>query len=161
MEKWIKRIITVSFVLFAAILGVTALTSCNYESGHRNIKNSDSAFVVGIVDKYCHPEMSTVDEAVMLQRQMLMEADYNYVFRNMPTQTLKAVVHVMMHKNHGTPTFTVKDIAQEYLSSQKVYDNLPDDNQQDPDMVANPKVFNEPDSMGGKQYGDKSYRDSL
>jgi len=150
MEKWIKRIMAVSFVLLAAILGLTALTSCGHESGNRNIKNSDSAFVVGIVDKYCHPEMSTVDEAVMLQRQMLMEADYNYVFRNMPTQTLKAVVHVMMHKNHGTPTFTVKDIAQEYLSSQKVYDNLPDDNQQDPDMVANPKVLNEPDSMGGK-----------
>ena len=136
-------------MLFVAILGATALTSCNYESGHRNIKNSDSVFVVGIVDKYCHPEMSTVDEAVMLQRQMAMEADYEHVFINMPPQTLKAVVHVMMHKNHGTPTFTVKDIAQEYLSSQRVYDNLPDDNQQDPDMVANPKVLNEPDSVGG------------
>lgn len=149
MEKWIKRIITVSFVLFAAILGLTALTSCDHESCNRKIKNSDSAFVVGIIDQYCHPEMSSVDEAIMLQRQMAMEADYEYVFRNMPPQTLKAVVHVMMHKNHGTPTFTVKDIAQEYLSSQKVYDNLPDDNQQDPDMMANPKVLNETDSIGG------------
>lgn len=151
MKKWINRIMTVLFVLFTAILGSTALTSCDRESGNRKIKNSDSAFVVRIVDKYCHPEMSTVDEAIMLQRQMLMEDDYNYVFRNMPTQTLKAVVHVMMHKNHGTPTFTVKDIAQEYLSSQRVYDNLPDENKQDPDMVANPKVLNEPDSVeGGK-----------
>lgn len=161
MEKWIKRIMTVSFVLFAAILGSTALTSCDHESGNRKIKNSDSAFVVGIVDKYCHPEMSSVDEAVMLQQQMLMEDNYERVFMGMPTQTLKAVVHVMMNKNHGTPTFTVKDIAQEYLSSQKVYDNLPDENKQDPDMVANPKVLDEPDSIGGKQYGNKSYRYSL
>lgn len=151
MEKWIKRIMTVSFVLFAAILGLTALTSCDYESGNRKIKNSDSAFVVGIIDQYCHPEMSSVDEAIMLQRQMAMEADYEYVFRNMPPQTLKAVVHVMMHKNHGTPTFTVKDIAQEYLSSQKVYDNLPDDNKQDQDVGSDPKLLNESDSIeGGK-----------
>lgn len=151
MEKWIKRIMAVSFVLLAAILGLTALTSCGYESGNRKIKNSDSAFVVGIVDKYCHPEMSSVDEAVMLQQQMLMEDNYERVFMGMSTQTLKAVVHVMMNKNHGTPTFTVKDIAQEYLSSQRVYDNLPDENKQDPDMVANPKVLNEPDSVeGGK-----------
>lgn len=150
MEKWIKGFLAASFMLFAATLGLTALTSCGHESGNRKIKNSDSAFVVGIVDKYCHPEMSSVDEAVMLQQQMLMEDNYERVFMGMPTQTLKAVVHVMMNKNHGTPTFTVKDIAQEYLSSQKVYDNLPDDNQQDPDIVANPKVLNEPDSMGGK-----------
>ena len=150
MKKWIKGFLAASFMLFAATLGLTALTSCNHESGNRKIKNSDSAFVVGIVDKYCHPEMSSVDEAVMLQQQMLMEDNYERVFMGMPTQTLKAVVHVMMNKNHGTPTFTVKDIAQEYLSSKRVYDNLPDDNQQDPDMVANPKVLNEPDSTGGK-----------
>ena len=149
MEKWIKGVLMASFMLFAVSLGLTTLTSCGHESGNRKIKNSDSAFVVGIVDKYCHPEMSTVDEALMLQQRMLMDADYEYVFRNMPPQTLKAVVHVMMHKNHGTPTFTVKDIAQEYLSSQKVYDNLPDDNQQDPDMMANHKALDEPDSIGG------------
>lgn len=149
MEKWIKRILAVSFALFVAILGLTALTSCGHESGNRKIKNSDSAFVVGIVDKYCHPEMSNVDEALMLQQQMLMEADYNYVFRNMPPRTLKAVVHVITHKN-STPTFTIKDIAQEYLSSQKVYDNLPDDTKQDQDVGVDPKLLDEPDSIGGK-----------
>lgn len=148
MEKWIKRVLAVSFVLFVAVLGLTTLTSCSHESGNRKIKNSDSAFVVGIVDKYCHPEMSNVDEALMLQQQMLMEADYNYVFRNMPPRTLKAVVHVMTHKN-STPTFTIKDIAQEYLSSQKVYDNLPD-NEQESDVVSKPKLLDEPDSIGGK-----------
>nr|DAV74015.1 MAG TPA: Protein of unknown function (DUF3042) [Bacteriophage sp.] len=149
MGKWIKGFLTASFMLFVAALGLATLTSCNYESGNRKIKNSDSAFVVGIVDKYCHPEMSSVDEALMLQQQMLMEADYENVFRNMPPQTLKAVVHVMMHKN-STPTFTVKDIAQEYLSSQKVYDNLPDDNKQDQDVGSDPKLLDEHDSIGGK-----------
>lgn len=148
MEKWIKGVLTASFMLFAVALGLTTLTSCGHESGNRKIKNSDSAFVVGIVDKYCHPEMSNVDEALMLQQQMLMDADYEYVFRNMPPKTLKSVVSVMIHKN-STPTFTVKDIAQEYLSSQKVYDNLPDDNQQDPDMMASSKALNVSDSIGG------------
>ena len=160
MEKWIKGVLIASFMLFAVALGLTTLTSCGHESGNRKIKNSDSAFVVGIVDKYCHPEISTVDEALMLQQQMLMDADYEYVFRNMPPRTLKAVVSVMMHKN-STPTFTVKDIAQEYLSSQKVYDNLPDDNKQDQNVGAGPKLLEEPDSIGGKQYGDESYSDSL
>ena len=138
-----------SFMLFAVALGLTILTSCGHESGNRKIKNSDSAFVVGIIDKYCHPEMSTVDEALMLQQQMLMDADYEYVFRNMPPKTLKSVVSVMIHKN-STPTFTIKDIAQEYLSSQKVYDNLPDDNKQDQDIMASSKALDEPDSIGGK-----------
>ena len=160
MKKWIKGILMASFMLFAVALGLTILTSCGHESGNRKIKNSDSAFVVGIIDKYCHPEMSTVDEALMLQQQMLMDADYEYVFRNMPPKTLKSVVSVMIHKN-STPTFTIKDIAQEYLSSQKVYDNLPDDNKQDQDIMASSKALDEPDSIGGKQYGDKSYRDSL
>lgn len=150
MGKWIKGFLAASFMLFVAALGLATLTSCNHESGNRKIKNSDSAFVVGIVDQYCHPEMSTVDEAVMLQRQMAMDADYEHVFINMPPQTLKAVVHVMTHKNHGTPKFTIKDIAQEYLSSQKVYDNLPDDNKQDQDVGSDPKLFDEPDSIGGK-----------
>ena len=149
MEKWIKGFLAASFMLFVAALGLTALTSCNHESGNRKIKNSDSAFVVGIVDKYCHPEMSSVDEAVMLQRQMSMDADYEHVFINMPTKTLEAVVHVMTHKNN-TSTFTIKDIAQEYLSSQKVYDNLPDDTKQDQDVGSDPKLLDEPDSIGGK-----------
>ena len=149
MEKWIKGFLTASFMLFVATLGLTALTSCGHESGNRKIKNSDSAFVVGVIDKYCHPEMSNVDDALMLQQQILMEADYNYVFRNMPPRTLKAVVHVITHKN-STPTFTIKDIAQEYLSSQKVYDNLPDDTKQDQDVGVDPKLLDEPDSIGGK-----------
>ena len=160
MEKWIKGFLTASFMLFAATLGLTALTSCNHESGNRKIKNSDSAFVVGIVEKYCHPEMSSVDEAVMLQQQMSMDADYERVFINMSPKTLEAVVHVMTHKNNAS-TFTIKDIAQEYLSSQKVYDNLPG-NEQESDVVSKPKALDEPDSIGGgKQYGNKGYRNSL
>lgn len=160
MKKWIKGFLAASFMLFAATLGLTALTSCNHESGNRKIKNSDSAFVVGIVEKYCHPEMSSVDEAVMLQQQMSMDADYERVFINMSPKTLEAVVHVMTHKNNAS-IFTIKDIAQEYLSSQKVYDNLPG-NEQESDVVSKPKVLDEPDSIGGgKQYGDKSYRNSL
>ena len=54
----------------------------------------------------------------------------------------------MTHKNNAS-TFTIKDIAQEYLSSQKVYDNLPG-NEQDQDVGTDPKLLDEPDSVGGK-----------
>nr|DAT39730.1 MAG TPA: protein of unknown function (DUF4972) [Caudoviricetes sp.] len=31
MEKWIKGFLAASFMLFAATLGLTALTSCNHD----------------------------------------------------------------------------------------------------------------------------------
>ncbi len=56
-----------------------------------------------------------------------MDHDYEQVFMNMPQSTLKAVIHVITNQAHSQ-TFTIKDVAQEYLSNRRIYDNLPKGN---------------------------------
>lgn len=124
MKKWIMGLLTVILLFFIAGLSFS-LTSCENISKNSSVEKKDSAFVIGLVDKYFHPEMTSVDEAVTLQNQELADADYEKVFQEMPQRTLRTIVSVLLKRSHGDP-FTVKDVSMEYLSNKKVYDNLPD-----------------------------------
>lgn len=129
MKKWITGLLTVVLLFFIAGLGFS-LTSCESISKNSSVEKKDSAFVIGLVDKYFHPEMTSVDEAVTLQNQEVADADYDKVFQEMPQSTLHTIVSVLLKRSHGNP-FTVKDVSMEYLSNKKVYDNLPDCNKEE------------------------------
>lgn len=122
-------LLTVVLLFFIAGLGVS-LTSCESISKNSSVEKKDSAFVISLVDKYFHPEMTSVDEAVTLQNQEVADADYDKVFQEMPQSTLRTIVSVLLKRSHGDP-FTVKDVSMEYLSNKKVYDNLPDCNKEE------------------------------
>lgn len=160
MGKWIKRIMTAAFLLFVAFLGYS-LTSCNHVSGQQKLKHADSAFVVGLIEEYHNPKISDEDDAIMVQNQLLSEKEYETVFEGMPQSTLKSVVHVLQRQSNSKAIFTIKDVAQEYLSNKKVYDNLPKCSSGDPEDYGDDPETTLPDTLGGKQYGDKSYRNSL
>ena len=129
MKKWMMGLLTVVLLFFIAGLSFS-LTSCESISKNSSVEKKDSAFVIGLVDKYFHPEMTSVDEAVTLQNQEVTDADYDKIFQEMPQSTLRTIVSVLLKRSHGNP-FTVKDVSMEYLSNKKVYDNLPDCNKEE------------------------------
>ena len=156
MGKWIKGIMTTAALLFVAFLGYS-LTSCNHVSGQQKLKRADSAFVVGLIEEYHNPKISGEDDAIMVQNQLLSEKEYETVFESMPQTTLKAVVHVLQRQSNSKAIFTIKDVAQEYLSNRKVYDNLPKCSDGDPEDYGDDPTTTLSDTLGGKQYGYKSY----
>lgn len=147
MEKWIKGILTVVALLIVAFLGYS-LTSCKDIGDNRTARcKADSSIVAKAIEDYNHPQLKNADDAIILQNQMLMDHDYEQVFMSMPQSTLKAVIHVITSQGHPQ-TFTVKDIAQEYLSNRRIYDNLPKDNNLDKSKQG-PTQELELDSVGG------------
>ena len=156
MGKWIKGIMTAAMLLFVAFLGYS-LTSCDHESVQQKLKHSDSAFVVGLIEEYHNPKISNEDDAVLVQNQLLSEREYETLFVNLPQSTLKAIVHVLQRQSNSKAVFTIKDVCQEYISNRKVYDNLPKCTEGDPEDYGNDPSTALPDTLGGKQYGYKSY----
>lgn len=147
MEKWIKGILTVVALLIVAFLGYS-LTSCKDMGDNRAARlKADSSVVAKAIEDYNHPQLKNVDDAIILQNQMLMDHDYEQVFMNMTQSTLKAVIHVITNQAHSQ-TFTIKDVAQEYLSNRRIYDNLPKGNDASKPKQGSPEEL-ELDSVGG------------
>lgn len=124
MTKKIMGILTtLSMLLITTFLG-SSLTSCEFYKADQQ-RSKDSIMTVSIVREIMNPQIESVDQALVIQSQKQTENDYNLIFRNMQPSTLRAVTSVLLNENHGA---TITQIVQEYLANQKVYDNLPDVN---------------------------------
>lgn len=84
----------------------------------------DSAEVVRIVENHYNPEISSVGGAVSIQNELVARINYENVFKDMPQQVLIEVVGVLLkEKPHNI--ITLRDVAKEYESNKRIYNNLP------------------------------------
>ena len=84
----------------------------------------DSAEVVRIVENHYNPEISSVGGAVSIQNELIARKNYENVFKDMPQQVLIEVVGVLL-KEKPHEVITLRDVAKEYESNKRIYNNLP------------------------------------
>lgn len=84
----------------------------------------DSAEVVRIVENHYNPEISSVGGAISIQNELIARKNYENVFKDVPQQVLIEVVGVLLkEKPHNI--ITLRDVAKEYESNKRIYNNLP------------------------------------
>ena len=84
----------------------------------------DSAEVVRIVENHYNPEINSVGGAVSVQNELIARKNYENVFKDMPQQVLIEVVGVLL-KEKPHEVITLRDVAKEYESNKRIYNNLP------------------------------------
>lgn len=84
----------------------------------------DSAEVVRIVENHYNPEISSVGGAVSVQNELIARKNYENVFKDIPQQVLIEVVGVLL-KEKPHEVITLRDVAKEYESNKRIYNNLP------------------------------------
>lgn len=84
----------------------------------------DSTEVVRIVENHYNPEISSVGGAVSVQNELIARKNYENVFKDMPQQVLIEVVGVLL-KEKPHEVITLRDVAKEYESNKRIYNNLP------------------------------------
>lgn len=84
----------------------------------------DSAEVVRIVENHYNPEISSVGGAVSVQNELIARKNYENIFKDMPQQVLIEVVGVLL-KEKPHEVITLRDVAKEYESNKRIYNNLP------------------------------------
>lgn len=84
----------------------------------------DSAEVVRIVENHYNPEISSVGGAVSVQNELIARKNYENVFKDMPQQVLIEVIGVLL-KEKPHEVITLRDVAKEYESNKRIYNNLP------------------------------------
>lgn len=84
----------------------------------------DSAEVVRIVENHYNPEISSVGRAISIQNELVARKNYENIFKDMPQQVLIEVVGVLL-KEKPHEVITLRDVAKEYESNKRIYNNLP------------------------------------
>ena len=84
----------------------------------------DSAEVVRIIENHYNPEISSVGGAISVQNELIAIKNYENVFKDMPQQVLIEVVGVLL-KEKPHEVITLRDVAKEYESNKRIYNNLP------------------------------------
>ena len=84
----------------------------------------DSAEVVRIVENHYNPEISSVGGAISIQNELIARKNYENVFKDIPQQVLIEVVGVLL-KEKPHEVITLRDVAKEYESNKRIYNNLP------------------------------------
>nr|DAM86544.1 MAG TPA: hypothetical protein [Caudoviricetes sp.] len=84
----------------------------------------DSAEVVRIVENHYNPEISSVGGAISVQNELIAIKNYENIFKDMPQQVLIEVVGVLL-KEKPHEVITLRDVAKEYESNKRIYNNLP------------------------------------
>lgn len=84
----------------------------------------DSAEVIKIVENHYNPEISSVGGAISIQNELVAIKNYENIFKDMPQQVLIEVVGVLL-KEKPHQVITLRDVAKEYESNKRIYNNLP------------------------------------
>lgn len=84
----------------------------------------DSAEVVRIVENHYNPEISSVGGAISVQNELIARKNYENIFKDIPQQVLIEVVGVLL-KEKPHEVITLRDVAKEYESNKRIYNNLP------------------------------------
>lgn len=84
----------------------------------------DSAEVIKIVENHYNPEISSVRGAISIQNELVARKNYENIFKDMPQQVLIEVVGVLL-KEKPHQVITLRDVAKEYESNKRIYNNLP------------------------------------
>lgn len=84
----------------------------------------DSTEIVRIIENHYNPEISSVGGAVSVQNELIARKNYENIFKDMPQQVLIEVVGVLL-KEKPHEVITLRDVAKEYESNKRIYNNLP------------------------------------
>lgn len=124
MEKFAKGFLT---AILLAIIGVFVAYKCNKISfdssgpGDTELVYSDSIQQdmnpMNILDK----TYLCAEDVLMDHQELVIDAQYVDTFRDIPDETLQNVTNILLRTR---PCITIKDIVNEYLANQNIYDNI-------------------------------------
>ena len=124
MEKFAKGFLT---AILLAIIGVFVAYKCNKISfdssgpGDTELAYSDSiqqdVNPMNILDK----TYLCAEDVLMDHQELVIEVQYVDTFREIPDETLQNVTNILLRTR---PCITIKDIVNEYLANQNIYDNI-------------------------------------
>lgn len=125
MKDWILGVIAAALITAAGV-GIYLL---NTQEGQKTEVPAqkialDSAEVVKIVENYYNPEISSVGGAISIQNELIARLNYEIIFKDIPQQVLIEVTSVLLKENPHK-IITLKDVAKEYKSNERIYNNLP------------------------------------
>lgn len=115
--------------IIAATLVIVAgfgVTLFNAKTNPKRVAQTvlDSAEVVRIVENHYNPEISSVGGAISIQNEIVARINYENIFKDIPQQVLIEVVGVLL-KEKPHQVITLRDVAKEYESNKRIYNNLP------------------------------------
>lgn len=125
MKDWILGIIAAALII-AAGAGIYLLSTQEEQKTEVAAQKValDSAKVIKIVENYYNPEISSVGGAISIQNELIARLNYENVFIDIPQQVLIEVTSVLLKENPHK-IITLKDVAKEYKSNERIYNNLP------------------------------------
>ena len=126
MGKFVKGLLVgVLAVILCALcahqLGVCKISFDRSGPGDAELVYSDSiqqdVNPMNILDK----TYLCAEDVLMDHQELVIEVRYVDTFRDIPDETLQNVVNILLRTR---PCITIKDIVNEYLANQNIYDNI-------------------------------------